>query len=197
MESNKNFSLESIEGEIWKEIIGYEGLYQISNLGRAKALAREYYSGKTKSSKKFTKERIMPLGSHVYHGVYLCKTGIVKRVEIHRLVAIYFIPNPMNKPCVNHKDGNKYNNHFNNLEWVTHKENSTHAKIHLGAFKYERAKYLKVLKSVIKYDMNMVPLKKYDCISDAARDNNLFVQNIGFVCKNQHKTIGGFYWRFV
>lgn len=63
-----------------------------------------------------------------YHNYSLCQNGIKKNLIIHRLVAIYFIENPDNKPYVNHKDGNKLNNHYTNLEWVTAKENDTHAR---------------------------------------------------------------------
>lgn len=63
-----------------------------------------------------------------YYNYSLCQNGIKKNLMVHRLVALYFIENPDNKPYVNHKDGNKLNNHYTNLEWVTAKENDTHAR---------------------------------------------------------------------
>lgn len=106
--------------EIWKDIIGYEGLYQVSNLGRVKSLG----NGGSNNSK----ERIMKLkiGSRGYYEVSLCKEGKHKTFTIHRLVAMTFIPNPQNYPCVNHKSEIKTDNRVDNLEWVTQKENSNY-----------------------------------------------------------------------
>lgn len=81
------------------------------------------YSFKTK---RFLKKNI---GNSGYYGLTLCKNGVAKRIEIHRLVALCHIPNPDNKQCVNHKDGDKKNNDVNNLEWVTYSENSKHARM--------------------------------------------------------------------
>ena len=99
--------------EIWEDIEGYEGIYQVSSLGRIKRL---YKNGK---------ERILKLRSDRdgYLNVGLCKEGRVKSRGVHRLVAQAFIPNPDNKSQVNHRDENKSNNKVENLEWVTGKEN--------------------------------------------------------------------------
>lgn len=117
--------------EIWKDVIGYEDIYQISNLGRLKALPRVWYSGKNGCVKKEKPEQIMKcrLAKNTgYCLVKLIKNGNEKHVYIHRLVAEAFIPNPNNLPQVNHKDGNKENNCVSNLEWVTAKENIIHAE---------------------------------------------------------------------
>jgi hypothetical protein len=106
--------------EIWKDIKGYEGRYQISSLGRVKSLIS--YFG--------TKEKIMK-GQPVWTGylrVCLVKDGKSKMHTIHRMVAEAFIPNPENKPIVNHIDGNITNNRVDNLEWVTYAENSNKSK---------------------------------------------------------------------
>ena len=101
--------------EIWKDIEGFEGLYKVSNLGRIKSL--NYRCTK--------KEKLLKHGSDKdgYLNVKLCKEGKVKSRSVHRLVAQAFIPNPDNKPEVNHKDEDKTNNKVENLEWVTSKEN--------------------------------------------------------------------------
>ena len=88
--------------------------YKISNLGRVWSIRRN----------RFLKERISNCG---YARVALAKNGTYKHLSIHRLVALAFIPNPENKPEVNHKDGNKLNNHVDNLEWNTSSENQKHA----------------------------------------------------------------------
>lgn len=106
--------------EIWKDIEGYEGLYQVSNLGNV-------YSCKYKKIFK-------PCIRRKYFSVILSKNKVIKNCYVHRLVAAAFIPNPDNKPQVNHKDLNKLNNELSNLEWVTVKDNIIHG-INKGARK--------------------------------------------------------------
>ncbi len=112
----------------WKSVPGYEEEYQISNTGLIKSLARVVKSNSTNhwytKSEKLLKPEIMNSG---YYRVQLLKNGIINRFLVHRLVAKVFIPNPLDKPEVNHKDGNKLNNHVENLEWVTISENKKHA----------------------------------------------------------------------
>jgi hypothetical protein len=120
-----------IKGELWVDVIGYEGYYMISNMGRVKTLRREITDFRNgKNSTRIRREKIMtPVNqkSHPYFSIQLKINKKFKGFMIHRLVAIHFIPNPVNKPEVNHIDGNQKNNHFLNLEWVTGKENCQHA----------------------------------------------------------------------
>lgn len=105
--------------EIWKDIEGYEGIYQISNIGNVKSL----------SNKFARKERILKqkLDRNGYKSISLCKNSISKYFLIHRLVAIHFIFRENISLHVNHKDGIKTNNNVTNLEWVTRSENQKHA----------------------------------------------------------------------
>ena len=132
--------------EKWKVIPGYEGLYEISSLGRIKSLPR-LRSGKTHNSKSefyfMTKEKILKpqVGGTGYYKISLYKNGIHKNHNLHRLIAEAFIPNPDNLPQVNHKDGNKKNYSLDNLEWCTLSENMRHAYDVIGIQNYFEGKY--------------------------------------------------------
>jgi hypothetical protein len=131
--------------EIWKNIKNYEGLYQISSYGKVKSLRRKrFLHGKPINiyKQKFLKHGIS-LGG--YYVVNLYKDSKRKMYRINRLVAIHFISNPLNKPEVNHLDGNKKNNYYKNLEWVTRVENEKHAyKIGLKDIKGEKHWFAKL-----------------------------------------------------
>jgi DNA-binding NarL/FixJ family response regulator len=108
------------ETEIWKPLKEYEGLYEISNMGNIISLIK----------KGNTKHQIRKTGVDVstgYINVMLRKNNIPLTKRVHRLVAEAFIPNPDNKPVVNHKDGNKKNSAASNLEWMTYSENTLHS----------------------------------------------------------------------
>lgn len=107
--------------EVWKDVVGYEGIYQVSNHSRIKSLGR--YSKGRVGNYVFRNEKILiPDTSTGY-----CRVTFKKQHPVHRLVAIAFIPNPNNLPEVNHIDENKLNNDISNLEWVTHRENIRHS----------------------------------------------------------------------
>lgn len=110
--------------EEWRDIEGYEGLYQVSNEGRVKALDRfvDNYWG----TKQFVRERILKATNdkNGYLTVSLCKDGKEKKSKVHRLVAEAFIPNTENKPCIDHINTIKDDNRVDNIRWCTPKENS-------------------------------------------------------------------------
>ena len=114
--------------EVWKDIKGYEGLYQVSNLGRIKSLygwnGHRYLEREKilKPTSKYDKRVSYPRAV-----IKLIKGKDKKDYKVHRLVAQAFIPNPQNKPQVNHIDGNPLNNRIENLEWCTDRENKIHA----------------------------------------------------------------------
>lgn len=113
--------------EIWKEIPGYEGYYEVSNFGNFRSIRRLIKYKKNGLRVYPSKTLLTETTKDNYQRIVLMKNGIKKRFMCHRLVAITFIPNVNNKPCVNHIDGNKSNNNVTNLEWVTSKENAIHA----------------------------------------------------------------------
>lgn len=119
--------------EIWKDIKGYDGLYQISNLGRIKSLDRtiERSDGK----KRFLCGKILKLQPDKRGGYYqavISKNSVRSVAKVHRLVALYFCKGYSKNLVVNHKDGNRQNNVYTNLEWVTQRDNIRHSVIVLG-----------------------------------------------------------------
>jgi hypothetical protein len=108
---------------IWKPVVGYEGLYEISSLGKVRSIYRGRNTGKA----------LAPIKSqNGYLVVTPSKNGVVKQKSIHRLVAMAFLPNPKSKICVNHINGDKHDNRVENLEWATYQENEVHSHVHLG-----------------------------------------------------------------
>lgn len=111
--------------EIFKNIIGYEGLYQVSNFGRIKSLPKGDGNG---YRERILIQEVIRRNHTNYKRVTLSKNGKTKRFQVHRLVGIHFINNDKNKPQINHLDNNGENNHYLNLEWATANENMQHSE---------------------------------------------------------------------
>lgn len=122
--------------EIWKDIKGYEGKYQISNFGRVKSLPRNG----TINKERILKTKLTKFG---YERVYLRNKNTRTWFLIHRLVAMYFIPNPDNLPQVNHKDECKTNNHVENLEWCDGFYNQSYGTVNIRRVATRRKNLLK------------------------------------------------------
>lgn len=119
--------------EKWRDIEGYEGLYQVSNHGHVRSVDRVVKYSDGKPSRHFKGQEIKPLdGNNGYLFVNLSNNSKIKRIGIHRLVALAFIQKPSDNVEVNHIDGNKKNNSVENLEWVTRRENILHSYRKLG-----------------------------------------------------------------
>lgn len=204
----KNLSLENLKEEFegvvhyeqWVDIIGYENHYQLSNFGRVKSLARKCNQN---LNERGVKERMLrqPNMTNGYKFVALCKNGKHKQFSMHRLVAIHFIPNPKNKPEVNHKWGNKKDNRVFALEWSTRSENQLHS-YKIGIMKPPRASLGKFgkdhhsSKPVIQMDLDGNEIRRYDGIAEAMRILKKPRLHIGEVCNGKAKTTGGFKWKW-
>jgi hypothetical protein len=116
--------------ECWKPVVGYEGLYEVSDGGEVRGKDREIKTNIRFNKKRIIKGKILKkrVGTKGYFSVDLCKEGKVSKTNIHRIVAEAFIPNPEHKKVVNHINGNKQDNRVSNLEWVTYQENHWHAR---------------------------------------------------------------------
>lgn len=170
--------------EIWRDIEGYENLYQVSNLGRVKSLSRIKFNG---VGCYITKEIILKpcKDKDGYLYVQLSKEKVSKPHKIHRLVAKAFIPNPNNLPQVNHKDEVKYNNRIENLEWCDAKYN-----INYGTLK-ERFKFRKN-KPIICVETGKV----YNSAHEIKRLLGFDCSYIGVACKN-NKAAYGYHWQYI
>lgn len=187
--------------EIWKDIPEYEGYYQISNLGRIKSLIS--FNG----HKFIHKEKILKPQKNRYLTVRLAKNKNIKQYTVHRLVAKVFLLNKENKPCVNHIDGNKYNNNINNLEWVTYKENTAHAYKNNLITKNSEIKKISTMKNIKKaweknkkiiyqYDLSGKFIKKYSSLSQASEYCNISIQCISDCCRKKTCSAGGYKWNY-
>lgn len=150
-----------MEQEIWKDIKGFEGQYQISTFGNV----RSVYKKSTKILVVFKTEK-------GYLRAKLHSKNKKHYVKVHRLVAQAFIPNPDNKPQINHKDGNKLNNHIDNLEWVTDLENKQHASLYLPQANKRGGK------KPIALLVDGKEAKRFGSISQAAKEMNLSTHHI-------------------
>ena len=173
------------ENEIWRNIEGYEGLYQVSSLGRVKSL------GNDKSRKDKILFQYESKSGYLY--VTLCKEGKLKSFRVHRLVANAFIPNPNNFKCVNHKDECKTNNCVDNLEWCDHKYNTNYGTCIQRRAEKQRNGVLS--KQVYQYDKNHNLIKIWQSVMECGRQG--FDQgNISKCCLGKRKSHRGYIWSY-
>lgn len=172
----------------WKPVVGYEGIYEVHAYGMVRSLDRLI---KPKGRKPYKKKGVV-LKEHLSNGYYtvqLCRNGNISRKQTHRLVAEAFINNDENKPCVNHKDFNRLNNTYTNLEWCTQKENIRHATDNgrTNAIKGERVNTNKLTKQ------DVVAIRKR---ADAGQNMNQIARDYGVRPNTIHdiKTRKNWWW---
>lgn len=174
--------------EIWKDVEGYEGLYQVSNLGRVKSLGNN----------KSRREKILSLGKNCkgYLGVALCKYGEKKHVFVHRLVGKAFVPGWFEGAVINHIDHNPLNNVCSNLEWTTQKDNSSGEK----SFAREINKKLFTngicSKKVLQYTKNGDFIREWLSIHEIERQLGFDDGHICACCNGKLKSAYGYSWRY-
>ncbi len=189
-----------METEIWKDVVNYEGRYQVSNFGNIKSLPI-----KTKNGNGWYIKKGNTLKQHIqfgYSGICLRgKNMEKKRFQVHRLIAIAFIPNPENKKCVNHKNSIRHDNRLENLEWATHSENNLHAFKYgfqkpnfsmKGKFGYKHHNS----KPMVQLSLDGVFVKEYSCARDITDQNGYCGDFIARVCKRNSLYAKGFIWKY-
>lgn len=185
-----------MNNEIWKPIKGYEGIYEVSNLGRIKSLNYNR-SGKEKILKP-------ALSHNGYLIVTLSKNGKTKRFRVNRLVVETFIPDKSNFKLmpdedrnnidldnlkVNHIDENIKNNNIENLEWCTAKYNANY-----GERNFKIVKHIK--KSIYQYDLNNKFINEYESITQASKETHIPISSISACCVGQRKKTNGYIFKF-
>lgn len=171
--------------ELWKPVPGYEGIYEVSDQGRVKSLARE-----TNNQYGKTDIIISPGWSpNGYFFVALSKNGTRKLVRVHRLVAEVFIPNPENLPQVNHKDQDPGNNRVDNLEWCT-------AEYNINYGDRTQKVISKISIPVFQYTKSGEFVKRYDSAVQAEKETGIASQNISRCRAGKLPSAGGFVWKY-
>ena len=180
--------------EVWKDIPGYEGLYQVSDQGRVKSLGR-FVGAKNRGVRQQAERLLKPLNTGKnYFRVCLYKGGVMERPLVHRLVAMAFLPNTEEFEEVNHKDGNKWNNVASNLEWASHKANMQHA---FATGLNGRAHLLnnKGSKPVSQFNESMEMIATYPSMHEAERQTGIDQGRISQSARHGFKA-AGYYWKF-
>lgn len=177
--------------EEWRDVINYEGLYQVSNLGRVRSLDRvieRTINGTT--FQQMVRGRMLKCtnGTNGYIFADLCKSGKIYRTGVHRMVASAFIPNPNDLPCINHKDRNKKNNKVENLEWCDYEYNNNYG----GA----KPQWGHNRKQVEQLTMEGEHVAYFSSTAEAGRVLNLNPIGIQHVCKGRKPSMYGFKWRY-
>ena len=169
--------------EFWKDIAGYEGLYQVSNFGRVRSADRIDRYGREYKGKILTP----CTDNQGYLHIALHNNGKRKTVRVHRLVAEAFINNTDNCKYINHKDENKQNNNAENLEWCSAKYNCNYGS------RVSRIKN-KLNVGVIQLSKDGKEIRRWNSIQDAT--DTLKIRNISQACQGKRKQAGGYLWEY-
>lgn len=175
--------------EVWKDIVNYEGFYQVSNLGRVRSLDRYDNRGIFHKS-QIIKPKEHPRG---YYGISLWKEGKQSQFLVHRLVAQAFIPNENDMPDINHRNENKTDNRADNLEWCDKEYNNNygqHHEKHNSAIGW-------YMRSVIQLSSDGETIATYPSVSEAARSIGVSAKAIRLCISGKNKKCGGYRWKYL
>lgn len=182
--------------EIWKDIKGYEGYYQISNLGRLRSLDRYIKFKKLGHTRLFKGVILADVFDSKGYNINCIKINQVKKnVKIHRLVAKAFIPNPKNKPQVNHINEIKTDNRATNLEWCTAKENMNHGSIG-KRISISNTNNEKTSKKVYQYTLDDKLVKTWLSTRDVSRNSHFNHTGVSNAAIGRYKTHLGYKWSY-
>ena len=193
--------------EIWKPVVGYEGLYEVSNFGRVKSVERFVWQGTTKRKVK-EKIKSQVKNTNGYPSVSLCANGRSKVRPIHILIANAFIPKPENKPYIDHINTNKEDYSISNLRWVTPKENSnnpitltrcienshTEEAIQKSLHTKRERNTKTAPKEVFMFTLDGEFVAKYSSAREAQRCTGILNSEINSCCRCDKRSAGGFLW---
>ena len=174
--------------EIWKQVKGYEGIYEVSTLGKIK-------NSKRNIIKKPYKDK------YGYFLIQLWSNNKSLTTGLHRIIAQAFIPNPQNKPQINHKNGIRDDNRIENLEWCTVSENHKHSFRELGRkghsnMKGRKGKLHPKSRPVIQKTLDGKIINKYGSVLEAQRYTHIQESSIRSVCYGKYKHAGGYLWEY-
>lgn len=185
-----------LDGEEWKDVVGYEGYYMVSNFGRIISCAR--YVPKNNGIRRITTKLLAQNVNHAgYCKTILCKNSKSHKHElVHRIVAKAFIPNPYNKPMIDHKDRDKTNNHVSNLMWCTIQENMQNPNTIMHCRNLNLNRIYPTLRHPVVALRNNIVIKQYNSIKEAAVDGHKSC-GISNCCAKRTPTYHGYKWMYL
>lgn len=180
-----------MEKEIWKDIPGYEGIYQVSNIGRVRGLDRRAQRNDytIRVNGKILAQGTNRGSAGGYHFVGLNKDGEKKQVYVHRIVASAFLPNPDGLKFINHKNRNIADNRVENLEWCTAQYNVTYLDAHLKRGEKQR-------KAVLVYNKDGTLFGEFDCCASVAKALGMWTDTIHRYMAGKHKNRDGLTFKY-
>lgn len=194
MDTYKNLSLEDLPNEVWKDVVGYEGLYQVSNLGRVKMLPRKVLANKSiKNIKEHILKQTISKKGYLYVDFWV--NNKVKRFAVHRLVLSAFLGNSEISLECNHKNENRSDNRLDNLEWLTHRENLNYGN-RTNKQKQKMLNHPSLSLPVIQYNMVGQYIAEYKSLREAGRVLGFSFSCIKECCKGRCKSTHGYIFKY-